>query len=212
MLVPFTSEVLGDHGDDSTGVILYAAIMAAVTITFQVQIVYAYRKEMIRPELREYERQYSERPTAAAAVFLLSIPVALVSPLAATVMWLLVFVAGGQAVRWARARAERAAMPPRQDAEEGLERLAREVHGCRRCPRLVAWREEVSSDPPRRFRGERYWARPVSGFGDRGRGSSWWGSRRRPRRQSHRAHVHRRPLGRVAVRRAHQAGLSNRAA
>ena len=50
--------------------------------------------------------------------------------------------------------------------EEELERLAREVHGCRRCPRLVAWREAVASDPPRRFRGERYWARPVSGFGD----------------------------------------------
>ncbi len=106
VLVPFTSEVLGDYGDDSTGVILYAAIMAAVTITFQVQIVYAYRKEMIRPELREYERQYGGTANfAVAAVFLLSIPVALVSPLAATVMWLLVFVAGGWAVRWARARA-----------------------------------------------------------------------------------------------------------
>ena len=96
--------------------ILYAAILAAVSITFQVQILYAYRKEMIRPELREYERQYvAERPTLRRGrVFLLSIPVALVSPLAATVMWLLVFVAGGQAVRWARARAERAAMPPRR--------------------------------------------------------------------------------------------------
>jgi uracil-DNA glycosylase family 4 len=60
----------------------------------------------------------------------------------------------------------RAATPPLRPAEEGLERLAREVHGCRRCPRLVAWREEAASDPPRRFRGQRYWARPVSGFGD----------------------------------------------
>jgi uracil-DNA glycosylase len=57
-------------------------------------------------------------------------------------------------------------MPPRRAREEELERLAREVHDCRRCPRLVAWREAVASDPPRRFRGERYWARPVSGFGD----------------------------------------------
>jgi uracil-DNA glycosylase family 4 len=47
-----------------------------------------------------------------------------------------------------------------------LESLAAEVHGCRRCPRLVAWREEVAADPPRRFRGEDYWARPVAGFGD----------------------------------------------
>jgi uracil-DNA glycosylase family 4 len=44
--------------------------------------------------------------------------------------------------------------------------LAEQVHGCRRCPRLVAWREAVAADPPRRFRDERYWARPLDGFGD----------------------------------------------
>jgi uracil-DNA glycosylase len=31
---------------------------------------------------------------------------------------------------------------------------------------LVAWREERAADPPRRYRGERYWARPLGGFGD----------------------------------------------
>ena len=41
------------------------------------------------------------------------------------------------------------------------------IHGCRLCPRLVEWREEAAADPPRRFRGDEYWARPVSGFGDR---------------------------------------------
>ncbi|MGI8677206.1 MAG: uracil-DNA glycosylase [Jatrophihabitans sp.] len=40
------------------------------------------------------------------------------------------------------------------------------MHTCRRCPRLVAWREEQAANPPKRFRGERYWGRPVSGFGD----------------------------------------------
>jgi uracil-DNA glycosylase family 4 len=44
--------------------------------------------------------------------------------------------------------------------------LAGEIHACRRCPRLVAWREERADDPPRRFRGEDYWARPLDGFGD----------------------------------------------
>ena len=47
-----------------------------------------------------------------------------------------------------------------------LDSLEREVHGCRDCPRLVEWREAVAADPPKRFRGERYWARPISGFGD----------------------------------------------
>lgn len=30
----------------------------------------------------------------------------------------------------------------------------------------MAWREEAAANPPRRFRGQRYWARPVPGFGD----------------------------------------------
>jgi uracil-DNA glycosylase family 4 len=47
-----------------------------------------------------------------------------------------------------------------------LERLAHEVHSCRRCPRLVEWREKAAASPPRRYSGERYWGRPVSGFGD----------------------------------------------
>jgi uracil-DNA glycosylase family 4 len=47
-----------------------------------------------------------------------------------------------------------------------LERLADEINACRRCPRLVEWREERAADPPRRFQGEEYWARPLEGFGD----------------------------------------------
>jgi uracil-DNA glycosylase len=49
-----------------------------------------------------------------------------------------------------------------------LERLAAEIASCRKCPRLNAWRAAAAEDPPRRFRGERYWARPVPGFGDPG--------------------------------------------
>jgi uracil-DNA glycosylase family 4 len=37
---------------------------------------------------------------------------------------------------------------------------------CRRCPRLVAHREASAATPPRRYAGERYWARPLPGFGD----------------------------------------------
>ncbi|MDX6634354.1 MAG: uracil-DNA glycosylase [Solirubrobacterales bacterium] len=47
-----------------------------------------------------------------------------------------------------------------------LAALAEEIHGCRLCPRLVEWREEQAASPPRRYRGQEYWARPVSGFGD----------------------------------------------
>jgi uracil-DNA glycosylase len=47
-----------------------------------------------------------------------------------------------------------------------LAELAATVHSCRRCPRLVEWREACAADPPRRHRGEEYWARPLAGFGD----------------------------------------------
>ena len=49
---------------------------------------------------------------------------------------------------------------------DSLAALARQVTACRRCPRLVQWREGVAADPPRRYRGQRYWARPLPGFGD----------------------------------------------
>ena len=43
--------------------------------------------------------------------------------------------------------------------------LERDIVSCRRCPRLVAWREQSAADPPRRFRGQEYWAKPIPGFG-----------------------------------------------
>ena len=52
--------------------------------------------------------------------------------------------------------------------QTALAELASEIHACRRCPRLVAWREAQAADPPRRYRDEEYWARPLSGFGDPG--------------------------------------------
>jgi len=47
-----------------------------------------------------------------------------------------------------------------------LEKLARRVHRCTRCPRLVEWRREAAADPPRRYQGQPYWAKPLEGFGD----------------------------------------------
>jgi uracil-DNA glycosylase family 4 len=47
-----------------------------------------------------------------------------------------------------------------------LRSLAEEVAGCRRCPRLVTWREQAALERPRRYAGEEYWARPIPGYGD----------------------------------------------
>jgi uracil-DNA glycosylase len=51
---------------------------------------------------------------------------------------------------------------------DSLSVLRREVTSCTRCPRLVEWRERSAAEPPRRYRGEEYWARPLPGFGDPG--------------------------------------------
>ncbi len=46
------------------------------------------------------------------------------------------------------------------------DRLRSEVVACRACPRLVAWREEVARTKRAAYRDERYWGRPIPGFGD----------------------------------------------
>ena len=47
-----------------------------------------------------------------------------------------------------------------------LDRLEAEIVGCRACPRLVAWREQVGHEKRAAYRDDDYWARPVPGFGD----------------------------------------------
>ena len=47
-----------------------------------------------------------------------------------------------------------------------LEALNSEIIACRKCPRLVAYREKVAREKRRAFRDWDYWGRPVPGFGD----------------------------------------------
>lgn len=41
-----------------------------------------------------------------------------------------------------------------------------EVIACRRCPRLVAWREQVAREKKRQYRSDEYWGKPLPGLGD----------------------------------------------
>ena len=47
-----------------------------------------------------------------------------------------------------------------------LEELQERITHCRRCPRLVEWREQVAREKRAAFADEDYWGRPVPGFGD----------------------------------------------
>ncbi|HZU71278.1 MAG TPA: uracil-DNA glycosylase [Acidimicrobiales bacterium] len=49
---------------------------------------------------------------------------------------------------------------------DSLRRVTADIVGCRACPRLVAWREEVARTKRASFATEDYWGRPVPGFGD----------------------------------------------
>jgi uracil-DNA glycosylase len=51
-------------------------------------------------------------------------------------------------------------------SSEELATLEREITSCRRCPRLVEWREKVAREKRAAFSDETYWGRPVPGFGD----------------------------------------------
>lgn len=47
-----------------------------------------------------------------------------------------------------------------------IERIKEEIISCRKCPRLVQWREEVARVKRRAYIDQEYWGRPVPGFGD----------------------------------------------
>jgi uracil-DNA glycosylase family 4 len=57
-------------------------------------------------------------------------------------------------------------MAAEQTRRSELEALSGSVVECRKCRRLVAWREQVARERKAAFADEQYWARPVPGFGD----------------------------------------------
>ena len=47
-----------------------------------------------------------------------------------------------------------------------LNEIEEALISCRKCPRLVAWREEVARVKRKAYRDQEYWGKPVPGFGD----------------------------------------------
>ncbi|MEI2640330.1 MAG: uracil-DNA glycosylase [Microthrixaceae bacterium] len=60
-------------------------------------------------------------------------------------------------------------MNPRdEDAAAKKQDLDARIIACRRCPRLVEWRERVAREKRAAFADQEYWGKPVPGFGDLG--------------------------------------------
>jgi uracil-DNA glycosylase len=49
---------------------------------------------------------------------------------------------------------------------DSLERLNADIIECRKCLRLVAWREQIGRQKRAAFADSQYWAQPLTGFGD----------------------------------------------
>src|SRR3982074_31636 len=50
--------------------------------------------------------------------------------------------------------------------DDAIATITTEIVDCRKCPRLVAWRELVAREKRAAYKDDDYWARPVPGFGD----------------------------------------------
>jgi uncharacterized membrane protein len=88
VLIPFTSEILGDHGNTTAGVIIYATNLVVLNAVGATMFFYAGRSGMTRDGFQRYiGRPLRMRSLSISAVFALSIPVAIVSPTISILMW-----------------------------------------------------------------------------------------------------------------------------
>jgi len=98
-LIPFSSEVLGDHGGEADAVALYAVNLAVVALLGWVMASYAHREGLAELEPRR-ALEFRARAFFVAAVFLASVPLAFAAPSAAPFLWLaLFFDPGGRVSR-----------------------------------------------------------------------------------------------------------------
>jgi uncharacterized membrane protein len=92
VLIPFSSQVLGDHGGDEPAVILYAVNLVAVVLSGTLLFEDARRAGLSRTTLEE-ARERRRNGLTVAAVFLVSIPVAFYDAHLAAYLWLALFIA-----------------------------------------------------------------------------------------------------------------------
>ena len=91
VLIPFSSQVLGDHGGDTGAVVLYAVNLAVVAVLGWVMAFDAHRSGLSKIDPHE-EREFRVRAFFVAVVFLASIPIAFISPGLAPLLWLALFL------------------------------------------------------------------------------------------------------------------------
>ena len=51
--------------------------------------------------------------------------------------------------------------------KKSFKKLENSIINCKKCPRLVNFRTQVAKDKRKQYINEKYWAKPITGFGDR---------------------------------------------
>jgi TMEM175 potassium channel family protein len=88
VLIPFTTEVLGDYSDTTEAVVLYGGTLGGVALFNWLMIRHALVRDHVHPDSRPATAPFAGGPALIVpAVFLLSVPVGFVSPLASELMW-----------------------------------------------------------------------------------------------------------------------------
>lgn len=91
VLIPFSSEVLGEYGGKTTAVVLYSVNLAVVVLLGQLMGAYARRQGLTKLDDRTH-RENQIRSVYISGVFLLSVPLAFLAPGLATLLWLVLFL------------------------------------------------------------------------------------------------------------------------
>jgi uncharacterized membrane protein len=91
VLIPFSSQVLGDYGGEPAAIVLYSTNLAGVVLVGAAMFNYARRAGLATIDEEEAE-EFRRRSLIIALVFLVSIPIALIDAHAAQFIWLALFL------------------------------------------------------------------------------------------------------------------------
>ena len=94
-LLPFTTDLIGEHGGDTVAAVAYALVIGLVGITSWTMVRHTLSRRHVAEELRPATLPHGSRGALyTPGVFLASIPVAFLSANAAELMWILIAFQG----------------------------------------------------------------------------------------------------------------------
>lgn len=95
VVMPFATDLVAEYGEDPIGVVIYAAVVGCASMLSWIMIRHTVREGHVRERLRPLAESWASlRGLGPTLIFLVSVPVALVSSEAAFAVWLLAFLPG----------------------------------------------------------------------------------------------------------------------